>query len=229
MDKNEKHKVLGAIIYPALFVAVIALVHFVQFVFDLNLNIYGIYPRKLKGVLGIFFSPFLHGDYKHLFNNSIPILILGSLLFYSYKKVAIKVVFWILLMGGMWTWVSARESYHIGASGLVYGLFSFLIFSGFIRRNLQLIALSLLVVMVYGGLVWGIFPIDLKISFEGHLWGFVSGVILAIYYRNQGLQNVEYVWNDDDVDENNPYWEVEEHEIPQKPKPTIKYFFKAKD
>jgi len=228
LDKIEKHKILGAIIYPALFVAIIALVHFIQFVFEFNFTTYGIYPRKLKGIMGVLFSPFIHGDYKHLFNNSIPILILGSLLFYSYKKVALKVVIWIVIMGGFWTWVSARGSYHIGASGLVYGLFSFLIFSGFIRRNLQLISLSLFVVMVYGGLVWGIFPIDLKISFEGHLWGFISGIILAFYYKKEGLQHVEYVWNDDDLDESNPYWEINESNIEEKSQPRIKYFFRAK-
>ena len=186
---------------------VIALIHFVQFVFELKFSHYGIYPRDSKGLIGIVTSPLIHGSFSHLFNNSIPILILGSSLFFFYKKIALKVTVWIYLMVGVWTWIYAREAYHIGASGLLYGIFSFLLLSGFIRRNRQLISLSFAVVFLYGSLVWGIFPIDVKISFEGHLWGFVAGIILALFYRNQGPQKVEHVWEEKDgLDEENPYW-----------------------
>jgi membrane associated rhomboid family serine protease len=207
MEKSEKNRIVNAIIYPLLFVMVISLVHLIQHVFEVNLVSYGVYPRHTKGLFGIIASPLIHGSFSHLINNSIPILIMGSLLFYFYKEVAFKVSTWIYLMVGFWTWVYAREAYHIGASGLLYGLFSFLLMSGFIRKNKHLISLSFAVVFLYGSLVWGIFPIDVKISFEGHLWGFVAGTILAFYYRKKGTQKPPPYWpEEDDLDDENPYW-----------------------
>ncbi|MDB4534638.1 rhomboid family intramembrane serine protease [Vicingaceae bacterium] len=224
MDKSEKNKILNALIHPVLFVMVIGLVNFTQYVFDLNLVKYGVYPRDPKGLIGIVASPLIHGSFSHLFNNSLPILILGTLLFYFYKEVAFKVSTWIYLMVGFWTWVYAREAYHIGASGLLYGLFSFVLISGFIRRNKNLISLSFAVVFLYGSLVWGIFPIDVQISFEGHLWGFVAGTILAIYYRKQGTQKPPEYWpEEDDLDDENPYWK-ENVTIPTERK--VNYIFK---
>lgn len=225
MDKSEKNTIINALTIPVLFVAVIGAVHFFAYTLNVSLTHYGVFPRKLSGLIGILFSPLIHGDFNHLFNNSIPLLILGSALFYFYKEVAFKVSFWIYFMVGVWTWVSAREAYHIGASGVLYGLFSFLLISGFLRRHKNLISLSFAVIFLYGSLVWGIFPIDLKVSFEGHLWGFVAGIILAFYYRKQGPQKVEFVWeDDDDLDDNNPYWKEEQSKEP--PKKEINYIYK---
>lgn len=208
VEKHEKKKIINAIFYPALFVVILSIIHFVQYAFDLNFYQFGIYPKETKGLIGIITSIFIHGNFNHLFNNTIPLLILGSALFYFYKPVAVKIVVWIVLMGGFWTWVMARESYHIGASGLIYGLFSFLLVSGFIRLNKQLIALSFFVVLVYGSMVWGIFPIKLSISYEAHFWGFVSGIILAIFYRKEGLQKEVHIWVEDEgeSDGENQYW-----------------------
>lgn len=214
VEKHEKKKFINAIFYPALFVVILSIIHFVQYAFDFNFYQFGIYPKETKGLVGIITSIFIHGNFNHLFNNAIPLLILGSALFYFYKPVAVKIVVWIVLMGGFWTWVMARESYHIGASGLIYGLFSFLLVSGFIRLNKQLIALSFFVVIVYGSMVWGIFPIKLEISYEAHFWGFVSGIILAIFYRKEGLQKEVHVWVEDeeeDEEENEgekQYWKT---------------------
>lgn len=208
MEKEEKNKIINAIFHPILFVILIGLIHLIQFVFSLDFYWLGIYPQKLSAIGGIVSSVFIHGNFNHLFNNAIPLLILGSALFYFYKPIALKVVVWIVLMGGFWTWIMARESYHIGASGLIYGLFSFLLLSGFIRLNKQLISLSFFVVIVYGSMVWGIFPVKLNISYEAHFWGFVSGIILAIFYRKQGLQKEIFVWDEEEeLDEKeNEYW-----------------------
>jgi membrane associated rhomboid family serine protease len=228
LEKEEKYKLLNALIYPAVIVGMMGIIHFSQFVFDWNLSVYGIYPRRLSGLVGVLFTPFLHGDFNHLFNNSISLLILGSSLFYFYKKISLKVFIWIYIMSGFWTWISARESYHIGASGIIYGLFSFLLISGFLRKNLQLIGVSFFVVFVYGSMVWGIFPIKVHISYEGHLWGFIAGIILAIYYKKQGPQKIEHVWDeeDDDIDEDNAYWKIERKSIISSPE--INYFYKPK-
>jgi len=148
LRKIEKNKIVNAFLYPVLFILVIGLSHLIQLVFELNFTHYGVYPRNIKGLIGIITSPLIHGSFNHLFNNAIPIFILGSALFYFYKEIAFKVSAWVYLMVGIWTWVYAREAYHIGASGVLYGLFSFLLVSGFIRKNIQLIALSFAVVFL---------------------------------------------------------------------------------
>ncbi|PCI96371.1 MAG: rhomboid family intramembrane serine protease [Flavobacteriales bacterium] len=226
MEKLERNRILNALVYPVFFILIIGLIHLIQYVFEIKFTHYGVFPRSTKGLIGILTSPLIHGSFNHLLNNSIPILILGTSLFYFYKEVAFRVSVWIYLMVGIWTWVYAREAYHIGASGVLYGLFSFLLISGFVRRNKQLISLSFAVVFLYGSLVWGIFPIDVKVSFEAHLWGFVAGIILAFFYRKQGPQKIEHYWpDDDDLDDENPYWK-QGFEIKQKQE--INYIFKPK-
>lgn len=209
MDKAEKKRFFYAILFPSIFVAFLWLVKLIEFYFDVSFSTWGIEPRTILGLRGIAFMVFLHGDFNHLFNNSIPLLILGSSLFYFYRPVAFKVILWSILMSGLWTWISARESYHIGASGLVYSLFGFLFFSGFIRKHFRLIAISFLVAFLYGSMVWGIFPIDQKISYEGHFWGMFAGIILAYVYKEKGLKRKPFIWVDEDErDENDPnaYW-----------------------
>jgi len=211
LNSEERNKIVNSIIYPLLFVGILSIVHLVQYVLGVNWFHYGIYPLTTKSLPGIIFTVFIHGDFNHLFNNAIPLLILGTMLFYFYKKIALRIVVWVVLMGGFWTWISAREAYHVGASGLIYGLFSFLMLSGFIRRNKQLIALSFFVVLVYGSMVWGIFPIKINVSYEAHFWGFVSGSVLALYYRKQGPQKVIYQWPEEDDEDNdeNAYWKIQ--------------------
>ena len=171
---------LEAFRFPLLLVMVMWLVKFYEYQWQESLSSYGLSPREIYGIPGIFTSVFLHGDWKHLFNNSVPMLILGWALFYFYKEVAWKIILWVVIMGGFWTWISARESIHIGSSGLVYGLFSFLLLSGFIRRHKQLLSISFLVAFLYGSLMWGLLPIDFKVSWESHFWGFIAGSALAI-------------------------------------------------
>ena len=220
MDKLEKHQFLNSLVYPFIFVFTIVVIFFIEVIFEINLSNYGIYPRNFSGLKGVLFAPFLHGDASHLINNAIPLLILGTTLFYFYKEIALKVFLWIFLMGGFWTWVSAREAMHIGASGVIYGLFSFLLISGFIRRNIQLIAISFFVVFIYGSMIWGIFPIKKHISFESHFWGFVAGLILAIYYRKQGPQKKVHHWEEDDEDEDEADSNIDKNPI------EITYIFK---
>ena len=137
-------------------------------------------------------------------------IILGSALFYFYRDIAIKILLIIWIFTGFWVWVAARPAYHIGASGIVYGLAAFILASGIIRRHTGLMAMALVVVFLYGSLVWGIFPEffpDRNISWEAHLFGMISGVILAVYYRREGPQRKVYEWEleEDEEDE-----EVEE-------------------
>jgi membrane associated rhomboid family serine protease len=151
----------------------------------------------------VLFSPLIHDDFKHLFNNSVPLLILGWALFYFYKSIALRVVFWSYLLAGIYTWISARTSYHIGASGLVYSLFGFIFISGFIRKNASLISISFLSAFLYGSLIWGILPWDKGVSWEGHFWGLLVGLVLAAYYRKVGgPARKKYSWElEEELDE----------------------------
>jgi len=208
----ERKRFLHSLVFPFFFVALIWMIKFFELIMDYDFTSYSLYPRKLSGMIGIITSPLLHADFKHLLSNSVPILILGVGVFYFYNKVAYQVLIISYLAHGLWLWAFGRESYHLGASGLVYSFFSFLFFSGIIRKNINLLAISLTVAFWYGSMIWGIFPQKQPISWEGHLMGFIAGLILAIYYRHKGPQPKIYQWEideeEDDEDKETAYWEI---------------------
>lgn len=181
---------------PIVFVGVLFLVHIIRWVWP-NFPVFGVIPRTHKGILGLFLHPFYHGSWDHLFSNAIPLLFLGTVLWLYYQKLALKVVIWIYLGSGFWLWTFGRDAIHIGASGIVYGLFSFLTLSGLIRQFKPLIAISLLIIFIYGSIIWGVFPIEKTISWEGHLMGFIWGFILSIIFLPEGPQNIPHPINDD--------------------------------
>lgn len=196
-----RKKLLLSLLIPFLFIVTMWLVKIVEVLFGLDFSGFGIYPLSIRGLPGIILSPFLHADFTHLFNNSIPLLFLGTALFYFYSDIALKIFSAIYILTGVLVWIAGREAWHIGASGLVYGLASFLFFSGIIRRYFRLIALSLLVVFLYGSMVWGLFPgIYKNISWESHMLGFFSGILLAVWYRNQGPQEPVHEWMEEEED-----------------------------
>lgn len=168
-------------------VVIMWFIKFMEIIFETSLYRMGIFPRATKGLVGIITSPLIHSDISHLFSNSFPLIVLSSGIIYFYPRVAFKVFMWVYFATGFWVWIAARDSYHIGASGLVYGFASFLFFSGIFRKNRQLMAISLLVIFLYGSLIWGIFPIDPKMSFETHLLAGVMGLIVAYYYRGSRI------------------------------------------
>jgi membrane associated rhomboid family serine protease len=183
---NEKKKLFQSLLFPAFFVIIIWLIKITEIVFDIDLVYLGLYPLKWRGLIGILTAPLIHADLRHLFDNSIPVFLLSLAIFYFYSPVAYKVFFLTWIITGILVWIGGRSSYHIGASGLIYGFASFLFFSGIIRNSINLLAISLLVVFIYGGLVWGIFPFDYKISWESHLFGALTGFFLALVYRDYG-------------------------------------------
>ncbi len=222
MKKNEnidaKRIWLSAFI-PVLFLFIIWLIKCVETLFNLDFSQWGVYPLKAKGLWGILFSPLIHGSFDHLLSNTLPLLILGTMLFYFYSKPALKVFLLLYFITGIWVWFGARPAIHIGASGIVYGLVSFIFVSGVLVKSIPLLAISLLVVFLYGGIIWGMFPIDWKISWESHLSGFILGIILAIFYKkeNRYLQPKLPDWMNDDEEESEekndelPYWKNEDN------------------
>jgi len=187
------------IIYPLLFLLSIVFVFWLESRFNLNFNYLGIYPRKIEGLRGILFGPFIHGDSSHLFNNSIPFVVLSSALFYFYKNIRWKVLLLGILFTGVLTWIIGRPSLHIGASGVIYMLTAFLLFKGIFSKQYQLTALSFAVIFLYGSFIWYVFPIDPKISWEGHLSGFLVGFIFSLAFKNPPLlENKKYLWEKED-------------------------------
>ena len=179
---------------PLYFVLFLWIIFWVEVKYGFNFNKYGVYPRSFVGLRGIVLSPFIHGDIKHLYHNSIPLFVLLFSLYYFYRKIALKVFIYGTLLTGLLTWIIARKSFHIGASGIIYLLFSFIFFSGIIRKNYRLIAVSLMVIFLYGSMVWYLLPVKEDISWEGHLSGFLVGFGFAFYYRRLGPQKFKYDW-----------------------------------
>lgn len=228
MEYLEKRKIIFALLYPSLFLGLLWGVKLIELVLDIDFGSFGILPRDLNGLKGIILSPLIHSGYPHLINNSIPLFILGFSLFYFYRVIAFKVFFLSYFLAGLYTWISARYNYHIGASGLVYALFGFLFISGFIRKNVQLIAISFLTAFLYGSLVWGILPWDKSISWEGHFWGLIVGLVLAFFYRKEGPQKAVYHW-EEEYDEEDINDEEQENSDNEKVELLIKYHYVEKE
>lgn len=191
---NDRRKFIHSLIFPSLFLIIIWLLKLYEYFLNINFSFLGIYPLKLYGLPGIFTSAFIHGDFNHLISNSLPVLILSVAIFYFYRGVAFKVIFFIWISSGILVWFIGRPSFHIGASGLVYGFAAFVFFSGLLRKDNGLLALSLFVSFIYGSLIWGAFPSDVKISWEAHQMGLISGIVMAIIYRNKGPVKEKYSW-----------------------------------
>ena len=200
---NNFNYYTGVIGYPILFVILIWLIFWVEFRFNVDLKSFGIQPRKLEGISGIIFSPFLHSSLEHLFNNSIPLFLLSSAIFFFYRTISWKIIFLGIFLSGLLTWIIGRDSTHIGASGLIYVLISFIFFKGIISKNFNLMALSLIVVFIYGGTIWYVFPIKNNMSWEGHLSGFMIGVLLALLFKKNNPVNKVYKWENEDYDNTN--------------------------
>ena len=211
---EEKRKFYHSLVFPAFFLLLIWVVKISETALEMSFADLGLYPLKVGGLKGFLFSPLLHADFKHLFDNSVPLFFLSVAIFYFYRPVAYRVFFLIWFISGMIVWLTARPAYHIGASGLVYGFASFVFFSGVIRNNIHLLAISLLVVFLYGGLVWGVLPYDFRVSWESHLVGGLAGVAMAFYYRSYGPPSTKKEW--DDEDDEDPGDESPGNELPDK-------------
>ncbi len=209
MRKEEK-LLLQNFIAPLLFVMLLWIIKGVEINFHLQFSKYGLLPRNIDALTGIITFPLVHGDWQHLISNSAGLLVLGFLLFTFHREIAYRVVIQIWLLHGVWLWLGGRTTYHIGASGIIYGLAAFLFFTGVFKKEKSTMTISLLVVFLYGSMVWGLMPFLQGISWEGHLFGGAAGLLMAWYYRKTGIQKPIYDWEKEEEDYEEEYWKVSE-------------------
>jgi membrane associated rhomboid family serine protease len=198
---SERKKIVHAIIFPGFFLFLIWFVKFIEFGLQTDFSHYGVFPGEWDGLTGIITAPLIHADIKHLIDNSVPVFVLSVAIFYFYREIAYKIFFLIYFITGFLVWIAGREAYHIGASGLIYGFAAFLFLSGILRKNTNLLAISLLVIFLYGSLIWGILPYDFTISWESHLMGGLTGFTMAIIYYDEGPPREKYSWEDENEEE----------------------------
>ncbi len=203
-DDENKHEnrrqLISVLLIPTVLVVFMILVFVFEKGMEYDFHSAGIYPRSLKSIAGVFTYIFIHADIKHLLNNIFSFFVLSISLFYFYKPLAIPILIYSNLASGAILWIIGRESWHIGASGLIYAIAFFLFFSGILRKHIPLVAISFVVIFLYGNMVWHVFPwqVNDPISWEGHLSGGFAGLILSVIFRNAGPQKPQKIWDEED-------------------------------
>ena len=181
---NKDNTLRNSIVIAVSFVAIIWALKLVELAFGMDLYHLGVYPRTQSGLLGIVTAPFIHGSWQHLIGNTLPTVLLGSMLIYGYPKSRFWALAGIWLLSGAGVWLFARSSYHFGASGLTHGMFFYLFVGGILRRDRRSAALLMVAFYMYGGMLLTILPRDPGVSFESHLFGALAGGFLAWAFRN---------------------------------------------
>jgi len=209
---KEKSLFRQSVVFGSYIILILWLVKAAEWGFATNFAHFGIMPRHLLGTIGIFTSPFIHGDFLHLLSNSFSLMLLIIILFFFYDKIALKALLYIYIVTGVFVWIIAREAYHIGASGVIYGIASFILFSGLLRKNQSSLALSFVVLLLYGGMFYGVLPQDGYISWESHLMGLLSGLLVALWMKNDFAGQAELKlyfekdWEDEEFEDDGEHF-----------------------
>ncbi len=180
--------------------------------FALHLMQFGLYPRRFSGLIGILFAPLIHSGWEHLMHNTLPLLVGVTTILYTYPQSSRRALPVIYVLSSALTWFFARSSYHIGASGFIFGVLAFLFLSGLLRRDIRSIAVSMMIWFLYASMIWGVLPIREGTSWEMHLSGALVGIIMAFSCRS--LDSVllkKYSWELEGADEEEvPDWYLQE-------------------
>lgn len=199
-SKRSQRNFALALRIAVTFTAVVWFVWLSDAYLGLDLARYGLRPRDVEGLIGIFSAPFLHGDLEHIFSNTLPLIVSLTAILYLYPNSALRVMPMVWLGGGLLAWLIGRPNIHIGASGFVYGILAFVFLGGVFRRDMRSVGVSLMVWFLYGSMVWGVLPIRMEMSWEMHLSGAVLGIVMAFLYRDWDRVPVKrYEWEDDDT------------------------------
>lgn len=215
MKREIQHILLAAVI-PLFLLFVMYMIKTLEAGMDWDFTRLGVYPLDKRGAFGIFAHPFIHSSFRHLYANTIPFFLLSWCLFYFYKDISSYILLSIWIICGILTFIIGKPGWHIGASGIIYGLAFFLFFSGLLRKHIPLAAISLLIAFLYGGLVWNMLPYFAKAttSWEGHLSGAFAGTICAVIYMNFGPQKPE-VFSEEEGEESEDEGFITESEEPE--------------
>jgi len=181
---QSSHRLRQSLLYTTFVVSLLWCIKSAEILFHLDLSVLGLRPLQWQGLLGIFTAPLVHGSLEHLFNNTLPLLIMGTVLVYGYPRAWKRVLLFIWLMSGVGVWLFAREANHIGASGVAHGLFFFLLVVSMFRRDKSSVAIMMITFLMYGSMTMTIFPREEHISFEYHFFGAVAGLLAALLWRN---------------------------------------------
>jgi membrane associated rhomboid family serine protease len=207
MFEKWSKKAKESLVMPLYLLGVMWVLHIVQWIFGFKLWTLGVLPLHQIGLKGILFSPLIHGSWGHLLANSLPLYMLGAMILFFYRRIAYSGFITIYLLSGLLTWLLPFQSaWHIGASGLIYGLWGFVITNGILRRNLKSIALALLVVFYFGGMFFGILPGESGISWQGHLAGLLAGIFSSFWFKDtieKDEEKVKYSWEQEPMERKN--------------------------
>ena len=212
--RRDSHRLRLSVLVVGGFTLLLWLIKIFEWVSGIHLGQFGVYPGSLSGLIGVLLAPLLHGSFGHLFANTPPLLILGTALLYGYPRSARIALPAIYLGTGLCVWLFGREAWHIGASGLTFGFMFYVFTIGAIRWDKRAIALSMIVFLLYGGMIVGILPGEPNISFESHLFGAIIGTLLAIFLRNTDPRPPEkkYSWDyEEDEDPDQEWISNQEH------------------
>ncbi len=182
-----KQKVYQSLVWPAGAILLLWVIHLIQVATGISLAGFGVRPRHLDGFWGIFTAPLVHGNWSHLFSNTPPLFAMLAMVLFFYRTVAVSAISLIYVLTGLAVWAFAfnANTFHIGASGVVYGLVSFVFWSGVFRRNLKSIVLALIVVFYYSSMFLGILPGQEGISWESHLYGAIVGMLVSFWFKDR--------------------------------------------
>ncbi len=210
MFKNFSAKLWDSIVLPFYFIAVIWVVQLIQVIFNADFAGLGIRPLLQSGLKGILFSPLIHANWGHLLANTFPFFVLSAIVIFFYRRIAVPSFIIIYALSGFITWLLPFQlAYHIGASGVIYGLWAFILCMGIFRRNLKSIALSLIVLFYFGSMIAGIVPGQESISWQGHLAGLLAGVFTAFWYKEtieKDEEKRQYSWEQESQQLDQPFF-----------------------
>ena len=185
--RSEKSSFWKNLLLVFALMSVLWIVQFMQYFYVFDFGPYGNWPRHLAGLKGIIFSPFIHGSFDHLISNSLPMMVLLTVLLNAYPGIALPVLVFVHLTSGILVWLFAPpDTVHIGISGIIYGIATFLMASGIFRKDRLSVTIAIFVGLIYGSMIWGFIP-QPGISWQSHLYGAISGLLIAYLLRNNDL------------------------------------------
>lgn len=193
---RDKSSLAKAIFSTVVFTSLLWVIKSAEIIFSLDLTDFGVIPKQVSGLMGILTAPLVHGSLEHLFNNTLPLLILGTMLVYGYPKSRLRVLATVWLLSGLGVWLFARHAWHIGASGITHGIFFYLFVVSLFRRDKSSIAIMMVAFFMYGGMTMTIFPRQQEVSFEAHFFGAVAGILAALLWHKLDPKPIEkkYSW-----------------------------------